>query len=607
MKVSDYIAEFIAGITPRVYGVCGAGAMHLNDSIANHPALEVIPMHHEQAAMFAAEADQRVNGGVGVVMVTAGPGGTNALTGLGCAFVDSIPMIAIAGQVTSTTMAGGSRRQGGMNELPLPAMARPVTKMALTIERVDEVQRIMNQAYRIATSGRSGPVFVEVPLDIQAANVNPVWLPITQKEATRKSEAAVTNKISKAFRRAKRPVILFGHGIRLAGACEQLKEIASINAAPMVASWGGADILPSNHPALVGRCGIFGDRKANHAIYHSDFILVLGSRLSPAQTGHSEAQFAPFATIAMVDIDVAEVMRPFVDLAHVGDVKEFLETFNSELRFVDTDILEWRLELNRIEPFSKEDDNVSLGEAGQWINSYELAEALPNHLEDDAVIVTDVGFSYIPFFQSLPLNGKQRLIHSHGVSPMGWAIPAAVGAAMANSERQVVCLTGDGGAMMNVQELATIAHHNLPVTILLFENGGYATMRIAQQNHFKREVMAGDESGLKLPNLHDVASAFGIKSHQVSSLENAERILLDRKKRRDPCLIVLHMNEDQLIAPRLQAKLVNGKFVTPNFCDLWPGKESHDVPNKSGSQILGATAASDRLVGQSDQAFREGA
>lgn len=600
MKVSDYIAEFLASIGPRVYGVCGAGAMHLNDAIVNHPALKVIPMHHEQAAMFAAEADVRVNGGVGVVMVTAGPGGSNALTGLGCAYVDSIPIIVIAGQVTTGTMAKAGRRQAGMNELPMQALAKPVTKLSVTVEKAADIRDVLELAYQTATSGRPGPVFIEVPLDVQAAEaIVPPFYPETAD--LRSLEPVALDKIVKSFRRAKRPVILFGHGIRLAGAEFELRELADIGVAPMVASWGAADILPSNDPVLIGRCGIFGSRAANHAIYHADFILVLGSRLSPAQTGHNDALFAPGATIAMVDIDVSEVMRPIVDIAHVGDVKVFLRAFNMAIRNHASDVVPWFKELARLKVSPDDTDAEVRGQTveSHWINAYDFAEFLPGYMESDGIVVTDVGFSYIPFFQTLKLRDQQRLIHSHGVSPMGWAIPAAVGAAMANPERQVICLTGDGGAMMNIQELQTIAQHNLPVSLFVFENRGYATMRIAQNNHFNREVISGEDSGLALPNFYSVARAFGIPAHDVSKLETVEGIMRNRRKRVDPCLVVLHMQDNQLIAPRLQARLQGGKFINPAFSDMWPHEEILDVVNadEHRPEALGAPEAGHRLAG----------
>lgn len=604
MKVAEYIADFIASISPRVYGVCGAGAMHLNDAIANHSALEVITMHHEQAATFAAEADARVNGGVGIVMVTAGPGGTNTLTGVSCAFVDSIPMMIIAGQVTSYTMAKGLRRQGGMNELPLRKLMAPVTKASFTIRSADVAEEILHAAYEIATNGRPGPVFIEVPLDIQAAEVKSKNL--TNSPFRRLNSIPQIEVIRDAFIKAKRPVILFGNGVRLSGAIHELKRIADLGIVPMVASWGAADILPSDHPSLLGRCGIFGDRRSNYAVYNSDFLLVIGSRLSPAQTGHTESLFAPNAKIAMVDIDQEEVGRSIVDIGDAIDAKVFLEALYFDFQLM-LPRERWIRECFDVAKINEDDAEArGLNSTSSGINAYAFTERLASFMAKDAVVVTDVGFSCLPVFQDLKLNGSQRLIHSAGVMPMGWGIPAAIGAAMKLPSRQVICLTGDGGAMMNIQELQTIAHYDLPITIFVFENNGYATMRIAQNAHFNREVMSSPDSGLTMPNFSSVAAAFGIKSHDVSKMETINNIMKDRKESKSPCVVVMHMQEDQLIAPRLQAKLENGKFKTPSFNDLWPYKKGKaDVEDRAGQlgqKILGAAEGSDRLVARPNRA-----
>ena len=591
MKVSEYIADFIATISPRVYGVCGAGAMHLNDAIANHPGIKVISMQNEQAAAMAAEAEARVTGNIGVVSVTAGPGGTNALTGVACAYVDSIPMLIIAGQVTSHTMMPGTgTRQVGMNELDMVGLMMPLTKSATTVDRPDTIRHVLEHAVFVATHGRNGPVFVEIPLDVQAAEIDPnALIGFDKTEYYQPSMELEANALiaQKELSGAKRPVVIVGNGVRLAGAIEEFRNIFDKAGIPVISSWGAADIMPTGHPYYVGRCGIFGDRAANFAVQNADLILAIGTRLSVAQIGHASKLFAKNAKKIVVDIDDNELHRKptiYADIGIKADAKEFLKAIRP---FSRLDLWMHRC-LEMKEKYKPEWKQPTTG-----ISSYGFIQSLTNELEDSAIVVTDVGFCFIPTFQTMKLRSGQRLIHSAGVSPMGWGIPAAIGAAFAtDGKRQIVCLTGDGGAMMNLQELQTIAHHKLPIAIFVYENDGYATMKIAQNNHFKREVMSGPRSGLSLPDFTKIAKAFGILTREFNSLNllsQSLQSLLDTAAQ-VPVLIVMHMDPHEVIAPRVQAKTENGKFVPTDIADLWPylpreefasnmNPETHGVPD----------------------------
>lgn len=573
MKVAEYIANFIAEMSPRVYGVCGAGAMHLNDALANHPGLHVISMQHEQAAAMAAEADARVSGQIGVVSVTAGPGGTNAVTGVACAYVDSIPMLIIAGQVTTWTMIGNSGlRQGGMNELDLVSVMKPVTKYAVTVTEPHMIRYILGRAAHTAMHGRKGPVFVEIPLDVQAAEIDPQALMPFHNPGEVLNDLYLDHKVSevlKALGEAKRPVVIVGNGVRLANACGEFRRVFDHLGIPVVSSWGGADIMPTDHEFYVGRCGLFGGRASNYAVQSADLILAIGTRLSAAQIGHASSLFAPHAKKIVVDIDKMEVvskptLRP--DIGVIADAREFLARFWPHVQ-VPSLYDEWTKRCQEM----KDRYLPLVGTPANGINSYYFVEQLSEHLEPGAVVVTDVGFCFIPTMQTLKLREGQRLIHSAGVSPMGWGLPAAIGAAMAGA-RQTVCLTGDGGMMMNLQDLQTIVHNQLPIAIFIFENNGYATMRIAQHAHFKREVMSSPRSGMSLPNFTKLARAFGIyvmEFNVQNALAHSLQSIFDIASQ-GPVIVVMHMEPNEMIMPRVMARTENGKFLPTDISDLWP-------------------------------------
>lgn len=580
MKLSDYVADFLADLSPRIYGVVGAGAMHLNDSICNHPRLNFIATHHEQAAAMAAEADARVSGKIGLVHVTAGPGGTNAITGIAGAWVDSIPMLVIAGQVTTNTLKGDSGlRQLGTNELGLVEMVRSITKYAVTVTDPKTIRATLERAVHEATTGRPGPCFVEIPLDVQAAQIEPSELksfaplqfPVDRYRADK------TAKVTDLLNAAKRPLIIVGNGVRLAGAQGELRQFVCHTGIPVVTSWNASDLFPSDNDLVIGRPGIMGDRTGNFAVQSTDVILAIGTRLSVPQIGHAGAQFAPQATLIHVDIDFSETQKTTrrADVPVTSDAKVFLRRMLSDVflkcRAADDpwrqQCLRWKQQYLVMRPQYRDTKD--------GVNSYHFVEELGRHLDDDAIVVTDVGAAFISTMQSLQLRGTQRLFHSGGVSAMGYGIPAAIGACLARHGRQTVCLVGDGGAMLNLQELQTIAHHRLPIVIFVFVNGGYLTMQFTQATHFKREAASSPRSGLSCPDFVEVAKAFRIESWRITRAAQLEPswsapsldYLLSCGK---PILCEIHMPKDQLLIPRVQSKVEDGKFVPVPIEDMWP-------------------------------------
>lgn len=582
MKVSSYIADRLAALSPRVYGVCGAGAMHLNDAIAHHPGLRWLPMHHEQAAAFAAEADARVSGKPGIVHVTAGPGGTNALTGVASAFVDSIPMIVIGGQASASTLKHAELRQLGMNELDVTATMRAVTKYAETVTDPSMVKFHLDKAIHLATTGRQGPVFLDFPIDVQGAQL-PAQVEWDGPESRGPADYSyICGEFLKLLRDAARPVLIVGNGVRLAGARDEIRALADRLCFPVVTSWNAIDLM-AQHPCVVGRMGIFGDRAGNLAVQNADLIIAIGTRLSFPQTGHAPQLFAPNAKRVIVDIDPQEASKRHLhaDMAIEADAKHFLADLldvTLNLSFLTAHRSEWMAkcrEWRKAYPVVLPEYRADVG-LNPGVDSYAFAEQLAQHAPDDAIIVTDVGYAYITLMQALKLKRGQRLFHSGGVSAMGYGLPAAIGACLAGEGRPVICVTGDGGLMLNLQELQTIVQHQLPISIFVMANDGYKTIRLMQDNHFKRESAAGPDSGVSCPDFTKVAEAFGIPTWSAYCNDDVSSWIEHLTTRGHPILCQMHMRRDQVIAPRVQTRMEGNKFVLSGLDDMWPYLEREE-------------------------------
>lgn len=579
MKLAQYVADWIASFSPRVYAVCGAGAMHLNDAICHHDWIDVIAVHHEQAACFAAEAEARITNEPSVVHVTAGPGGTNTMTGIACAFVDSIPMIVLAGQVSSETMRAGLRyRQYGMNELDMLTMVKSITKYCASVTRPDSIRYHLERALHLANTGRKGPVWLEIPLDIQAAEIDPASLrafnvaeyPVIENQAYLARNAV---KVMDMIAAAKRPLMIIGNGVRLSGACDDLLRLVNLLEIPVVSSWNASDIVPNDYSWYIGRCGIFGGRVANRAVQDADVILAIGTRLSVAQIGHDTTAFAPHAAKIVVDIDPFEAERLNPHLAVVADAGEFIRALFDRIgpwrgRFQST--VSW------VRPWASGtlEDRPALLDPDAGVDAYRFVRMLPRFLDDNAIVVTDVGFSFIPVMQELSLRPGQRLFHSSGVSPMGWALAAAIGAAKAAPDCQVVCLIGDGGLMVNIQEFHTIAQLGLRITVFVFCNDGYATMRLTQQHHFQRESISGPNSGRAIAPemIIDVAERFNLPTYFLESDDELDEFTdgLFNPRRLTPCVVALSMAPDQVISPRVMSYMKDGQMIPGRLDAMWP-------------------------------------
>ena len=481
-------------------------------------------------------------------------------------------MIVIAGQVTTATLKTENERQIGLNELDGTRLVTSITKFAETIMNAKDVARTLDVALRRATSGRPGPVWIEVPLDVQnaemEANSRIAFVKSQDEPEDNEIEACVA-----LLRKAERPVLIVGNGARGAPLFWLLDRLRI----PAVSSWNGSDLLRSE--MYIGRMGIFGDRASNYAVQHADLIFAIGTRFTVAQIGHHLRLFAPDAKKIVVDIDRSELNKSAVkpDIAVCCDATAFCEAIISthlQIERIKWVTLLWRM---------RDSYPTMLPEyrtETQGVNAYHFVEQLNRRMADDAIVVTDVGIAYICTMQTLKLNGRQRLFHSGGVSAMGYGLPASIGAYRAGGGEQTICLAGDGGMMLNLQELQTIAHHNLPIKIFVFANNGYATIRMAQDNHFGRHSISSPETGLSCPDFAEIGKAFGIPVWSMFDNAEAEQWMEHVLSRQHPMLCVVHISPNQKIAPRVQSKMKDGKFVPVALDDMWPPLE--EVVSREG-------------------------
>jgi acetolactate synthase I/II/III large subunit len=588
MKLSDYIVGQIADWGVRhIFLVTGGGAMHLNDSIGKEPRIQYVCNHHEQASAMAAEAYARISGQPGVVNVTTGPGGINALNGVFGAWTDSIPLLVISGQVKRETCMRAQGitglRQLGDQEADIIAMVEKITKYAVMIDDPLSIRYHLERAWHLAQNGRPGPCWLDIPVDIQAATVDPAKLrgydPAEDEPASDKiaGDASRLNsdcrEVLDRIRKAKRPVILAGTGVRASYAVAEFDKLVHRLGMPVATAWTH-DLIASDDPLFCGRQGTIGDRTGNFTVQNADVLLILGSRLNIRQTSYNWQSFAPRAFKIQVDIDDAEFHKPTVrpDLAIHCDLKRFLQEL---LRQCDADNhhpgshapwLSWCRERVRRYPVVQDRQR----QPGPPLNPYYFVEQLSTRLADDDVIVCGNASSCIVPFQTIRLRKNQRLFSNSGSASMGYDLPAAVGAAFARPGKRVICLAGDGSIQMNIQELQTVVHHRLPLKIFVLNNSGYLSMRMTQSGFFGRLTGESASSGASLPDMVKVACAYGIPSLRIDRVSQLNQV--DRALAADgPALIDVVVDPSQEFEPRSKARqLPDGRIVSPNLEDMYP-------------------------------------
>ena len=583
MKLSDYIVQRLADWGVRhIFLVTGGGAMHLNDSIGREPRIQYICNQHEQASAMAAEAYARISGQPGVVNITTGPGGINALNGVFGAWTDSIPMLVLSGQVKRETCMRTrgltGLRQLGDQEADIIAMVEKITKYSVLIDDPLSIRYHLERAWYLAQNGRPGPCWLDIPVDVQSAQIDEASLrpyDPCEDELTCDSNqlSNQTREVLERIRSARRPVILAGTGVRAARATAEFDQLVRRLGVPVSTAWTN-DLIASDDPLYCGRQGTIGDRAGNFTVQNADVLLILGSRLSIRQTSYNWQSFAPRAFRIQVDIDAAEMHKPLVQphLPIHADLKQFLQELllqcdadNYQLGR-HADWLAWCRQ--RVERYPVVQNRQR--QPGPPLNPYYFLEHLSGLLTGNDVVVTGNATSCIVTFQVMRIHKGQRLISNSGSASMGYDLPAAIGAAFARPGQRIVCLAGDGSIQMNIQELQTIVHHHLPIKIFVLNNAGYLSMRSTQSAFFGRLTGESASTGASLPDMVKIACAYGIPSIRVdreSQLIHVAQSLAAT----GPALIDVALDPQQEFEPRSRARqLPDGRIVSPNLEDMYP-------------------------------------
>jgi acetolactate synthase I/II/III large subunit len=591
MKVSDYISKRLAYLgLDTVFTVTGGGAMHLNDSFGSNESFKKIYNHHEQASAMGAEGYARVAGKPAIVCVTTGPGAINALNGVFGAYTDSIPMVVVAGQVKTETISTqypdlAGIRQLGDQELKSMHMVAPITKFAVQLTSTVQVVESIDRAFLAAVTGRPGPVWIEVPVDVQAAELiaDPTGpLPTLDSVSLDVQAKTAIAEITASLRGAKRPVIIAGTGVRISETQTELLALAELTSCPVVTAWTH-DIFDNEHPLFAGRPGTIGTRPGNFVVQNADYVLVLGSRLNIRQVSYAWENFAADASVDWVDIDALELSKPFPSVSRkiVADLREFLPELvvasKSDSRPVVEERgkwLDWVREVNG--KYSPKRADYESRQSG--INPYHFIFELFDHKRETDVFVLGNATACILPYQVGKLGPKNRMISNSGSASMGFDLPAAIGAASVNgSERRTICLAGDGSVMMNVQELATLKSLDANIALIILDNGGYLSIKQTQTNFFKRENGASEESGVAFPRFVDVASAFGLDSEEISIESDWETQLELFLSKDGPRVLVVKLDHEQEFEPRLKSRMVDGKIQTPALDDMYPHLEDAEL------------------------------
>ncbi|MBI3504323.1 MAG: thiamine pyrophosphate-binding protein [Proteobacteria bacterium] len=582
MKLSDWVFAHLAREGVRhVFEVTGGGAMHLNDSLGAS-GIEYVCMVHEQGAAMAAESYAKVAGDLGVCLVTTGPGGTNALTGVAGAWLDSTPMLVLSGQVKRADLVGRTGvRQMGVQEVDIVAMAAPVTKCAVTVLDPADIRFHLEQAMWLARSGRPGPVWVDIPLDVQGAMIDdaalrgftPPAAPVSDLDDATAIAAAVTRTLD-ALERSERPVVLVGNGVRLGHARAELRALLDTLGVPVLTTWPAQDLVPDDHPLMMGRPGPVAPRGANFTLQNADWLLALGARLDLVVTGYAPQHFARGAHKTMVDIDRAELrkMKDTVQEPVCADVRAFIGELRRQLvgRTVakrpawHARCLEWKSRYPVVLPEYRGLPN--------GVSTYVLAEAVSAASANDDVIVSGSSGAGIEIFcLAATLREGQRLFLTTALGAMGNAIPGVIGACLAHGRRRTITVDGDGGFQLNVQELEVIRRLQLPIKLFVLNNDGYASIRTSQTRYFGRLAGADATSGVTQPPLEGIAAAFGLPYASIASdrdLVPAVRALFDAP---GPCLIEVRTPREEPRAPSLSStRRPDGSMVSRPLEDLWP-------------------------------------
>ncbi len=575
MNVSEYIMDKIASLNvERVFMVSGGGGMFLIEALGNHPKLKHVCNHHEQAVVMAAEGYQRATRNLGVALVTTGPAATNTLTGICCAWNDSIPLVVLSGQAKTPTLIGDTNmRQRGTHEVNIVDIVKPVTKYAVCIKKVEQVRYHVEKALYLAKNGRPGPVLLDIPLDIQQAQINPL-----EQKGFEPPKIEYDNKLDEVFnllKQAKRPIILAGYGLKLSGTENLMLDIAKKYNIPVVTPKNGFDSVYDNFPLLAGRIGINGQRAGNLAVQNADLVLILGARLPLVTVGYEVELFAPNAKKILVDCDSAQLDYCWIktDLNVLSDLSSFIPLLQKKLESENYsyDSSFW---VNKIQGYRKKYPTVTdaVKKQKKYVDSYFFFDALSDYMEKDDVLVVDQGATFYSLTTAFKVKQNQLAFTNGGFSPMGYGLPASVGCCFAPGVRKVVSVNGDGGLQMNLQELQTIIHNNLDIKVFVFNNDGYLSIKHTQTNFFNGHLVGSDpKSGLSCPDSIKLAKAYGFKTFRIKNHKETRKIIDKVMKTKGPILVEVLIDPMQPYYPKVSSqRLPDGTFKSQPLDNMSP-------------------------------------
>ena len=581
MKLSDYVMRFVAAQgVKHVFMFPGGGAMHLVDSLGGCESLSYTCNLHEQASAIAAEAYARVTNNLGVALVTTGPGGTNAITGVAGAWLDSTPCLFISGQVKRADMKGDRGiRQLGVQEIDIVALVGPITKYAVTIMDPRSIRYHLEKAVHLARSGRPGPVWIDIPLDVQAAQIEPEELEGFHDDAgERRADPDLlrrqADQVAGLLRQARRPVILAGNGVRLAGAQDDFVKLCERLRVPVLTTRLGVDLLPADHELCFGMPGTIASRGANFTIQNADLLIILGARLDMALIAYAPEQLARGAKKVMVNIDPAEIgkVEAIIDVPVSADAGSFIRELLGRSDLVGTSTTSawldtcrgWKSKYPFVLPeHHQETTGVSV---------YAFAEILSEELGGEHIVLPgNAGNSSEIFLTAFKVKAGQRVFHNKGTGAMGFCQPAAIGACIAGGGRPTVCVDGDGGFQLNIQELETVRRLGLPITFFIMNNQGYASIRAMQQGYFGRLTGADATSGLTLPDIVEVAKAYGLATARITCHGDLRRQVREVLAMKGPVVCDVATVRDEARAPRVTAaQQPDGSMASKPLEDMWP-------------------------------------
>ena len=581
-KVSEFVADYLESRGIRhVFGIIGAGNVRLFDAIAKKGYTEIVCVHHEQAATMAMQTYFRMSGKITACLLTTGGGSTNGLTGVVSAWADSIPGVVISGNEASKhTRTDNPLRMWGVQGYDSSGMMAKVCKRVSRLQDPKNIGHELETAFAISGSGRPGPCWLDIPMDLQSAVVDTEMLPRPTAapglQSLPLSVAASAGEVLALLKGSKRPVFWLGHGIRLAKAEQLIGPLLEKIGAPSLISWAGIDMLDSGHPLLYGRAGVYGQRCANFVLQNADLVVAIGTRLAMPQIGYDLSELARGAKFAVVDIDPTELTKlgERGNLPICADAGEFMKALLEAAKSERFDFGAWVKTCDGYrDKYPWVDAARGHADTNGFINSYTFMEKLNGYFKPDQVVVTDMGTALLSGHQVLKMKAGQRLLTSTGLGEMGYGLPGAMGASFARGKGEVLCLNCDGGMMMNLQELQTVKHHALPIKLIIFDNDGYLMIKHTQKSLFGKSPYVGTTkaSGVSCPDFVKVAAAFEFPSYQIRTWADAEKVLPLLQAEKGPAICVVYMDPEQTFVPKQGVSpQADGSLVSPPLEDLSP-------------------------------------